>query len=63
MATYPLEGLGLSELDSIPCSDTISFVMPLGAAWDQTLEADIGDLVPLSLLVRPTYVGACLRIS
>ena len=32
-STSTAEGLGVSELISIPCTDTGSSVMPLGEAW------------------------------
>ena len=40
-----MEGLGVSELASITRNDA--------GAGDQTLEAGLGDLVTVSLLVRP----------
>ena len=31
--TSPVEGLGVSDMVSIPCADEVPYVVPLGATW------------------------------
>ena len=57
-----MDGIGVSDMASVPCVNTVFSVMRLGVAWGSDPGGISWDLDPESLLVRIPWVVTCLRI-